>query len=60
VLITLSHLCFIVDGLLMCLSDSSLIQGMLNNPSIARNHISFILANLPTLQIFILQVVTLA
>ncbi|XP_011499761.1 PREDICTED: uncharacterized protein LOC105363708 [Ceratosolen solmsi marchali] len=44
-----------LNGLLMCLSDSSLIQGMLNNPSTARNHICFILANLPTLQIFILQ-----
>ncbi|XP_031777146.1 uncharacterized protein LOC100677930 isoform X2 [Nasonia vitripennis] len=42
-------------GLLMCLSDSSLIQGMLNNPSTARNHICFVLANLSSLEIFILQ-----
>ncbi|XP_058799619.1 uncharacterized protein LOC131669061 isoform X2 [Phymastichus coffea] len=45
-------------GLLMCLSDSNLIQGMLNNPIVARNHICFVIANLPALQIFTLQRLT--
>ena len=38
------------------ISEANLINGMIENPNIAQNHMSFILANLSTLQIFVLQV----
>ncbi|XP_076627928.1 RCC1 and BTB domain containing protein claret isoform X2 [Colletes latitarsis] len=42
-------------GLLICISEPSLIQAMLVNPELARRHISFILDNLQDSQIFVLQ-----
>ncbi|XP_076160766.1 RCC1 and BTB domain containing protein claret isoform X2 [Ptiloglossa arizonensis] len=42
-------------GLLICISEPSLIQAMLVNPELARSHMSFILDNLQDSQIFVLQ-----
>ncbi|XP_014238652.1 uncharacterized protein LOC106660234 [Trichogramma pretiosum] len=43
------------NGLLMCLSDPSLIQGILNNLNSAKNHICFVQFSLPTLPIPIID-----
>lgn len=40
----------------MCISEPNLIQGILTNPHLARKHTTFILNNLPRLEIFVLQV----
>nr|XP_033323093.1 uncharacterized protein LOC117218656 [Megalopta genalis] len=42
-------------GLLICVSEPSLMQAMLVNPELARSHMSFILDNLQDSQIFVLQ-----
>ncbi|XP_076231996.1 RCC1 and BTB domain containing protein claret [Calliopsis andreniformis] len=42
-------------GLLVCISEPSLMQAMLINPDLARLHMSFILDNLQDSQIFVLQ-----
>ncbi|XP_071855799.1 RCC1 and BTB domain containing protein claret [Bombus fervidus] len=42
-------------GLLICISEPSLMQAMLVYPELARNHMSFILDNLQDSQIFVLQ-----
>ncbi|KAK2577382.1 hypothetical protein KPH14_003497 [Odynerus spinipes] len=42
-------------GLLICLSESNLMQAMLLNSDLARKHISFIVSNISELQIFVLQ-----
>ncbi|XP_076290430.1 RCC1 and BTB domain containing protein claret [Lasioglossum baleicum] len=42
-------------GLLICISEPSLMQAMLVNPELARSHMSFILDNLQDSQIFVLQ-----
>ncbi|CAK9809769.1 X-linked retinitis pigmentosa GTPase regulator homolog [Anthophora plagiata] len=42
-------------GLLICISEPSLMQAMLVNPELARSHMSFILDNLHDSQIFVLQ-----
>ncbi|XP_043498025.1 uncharacterized protein LOC122521394 isoform X1 [Polistes fuscatus] len=42
-------------GLLICLSEPNLMQGMLINPNLARKHISFIINSISELQIFVLQ-----
>jgi len=47
---------YILDGLLICLSESGLMQAMLLNHNLARLHISFIHNNLRDSQIFVLQV----
>ncbi|XP_033222191.1 uncharacterized protein LOC117176193 isoform X2 [Belonocnema kinseyi] len=41
--------------LLMTISEPNLIRGMIANPSIAKSHMSFVLANLSSLQTFVLQ-----
>lgn len=46
----------ILDGLLICLSESGLMQAMLLNHNLARSHMSFIRNNLRDSQIFVLQV----
>ncbi|XP_046477721.1 uncharacterized protein ca [Neodiprion pinetum] len=46
------------SGLLMCLSESGLIQAMLVCPNLAKHHTAFVLANLATLQLFALQRLT--
>ncbi|XP_012265195.2 uncharacterized protein LOC105691366 isoform X1 [Athalia rosae] len=46
------------SGLLMCLSESGLIQAMLVFPNLAKHHSAFVLANLPRLQLFALQRLT--
>lgn len=46
------------SGLLMCLSESGLIQAMLVSPNLAKHHIAFVLANLATFQLFALQRLT--
>lgn len=47
---------FIADDLLVTISEPILIRGMIGNLSIAKSHMSFILANLSSLQVFVLQV----
>jgi hypothetical protein len=47
---------YILDGLLICLSESGLMQAMLLNHNLARLHISFVHNNLRDSQIFVLQV----
>lgn len=47
---------FILDGLLICLSESDLMQSMLLNYDLARSHILFVRSNLRDSQIFVLQV----
>lgn len=47
---------FISDGLLICLSESDLMQSMLLNYDLARSHMLFVRSNLRTSQIFVLQV----
>ncbi|XP_076756092.1 RCC1 and BTB domain containing protein claret isoform X2 [Xylocopa sonorina] len=42
-------------GLLICISEPSLMQAMLIHPELARSHMSFILDNLQDSQIFVLQ-----
>ncbi|OAD60135.1 X-linked retinitis pigmentosa GTPase regulator like protein [Eufriesea mexicana] len=42
-------------GLLICISEPSLMQAMLIYPELARSHMSFILDNLQNSQIFVLQ-----
>ncbi|XP_053987652.1 uncharacterized protein LOC128881032 [Hylaeus volcanicus] len=42
-------------GMLICISEPSLIQAMLVNPELARSHMSFILDGLQDSQIFVLQ-----
>ncbi|XP_066588332.1 uncharacterized protein ca [Prorops nasuta] len=42
-------------GLLICLSEVSLMQSMLLDPELARNHINFVLESLPNSQTFVLQ-----
>lgn len=46
----------ILDGLLICLSESGLMQAMLLNHDLARSHMLFIRNNLRDSQIFVLQV----
>ncbi|XP_046742534.1 uncharacterized protein LOC124409162 [Diprion similis] len=46
------------SGLLMCLSESGLIQAMLVSPNLAKHHTAFVLANLATLEVFALQRLT--
>lgn len=47
---------FILDGLLICLSESDLMQPMLLNHDLARAHMLFVRSNLRESQIFVLQV----
>lgn len=47
---------FILDGLLICLSESNLMQSMLLNYDLARSHMLFVHSNLRDFQIFVLQV----
>ncbi|XP_015431451.1 PREDICTED: uncharacterized protein LOC107187791 [Dufourea novaeangliae] len=47
--------CNVYYGLLICISEPSLMQAMLVNIELARSHMSFILDNLQELQIFVLQ-----
>ncbi|XP_076673695.1 RCC1 and BTB domain containing protein claret [Andrena cerasifolii] len=42
-------------GLLICISEPSLMQAMLINPELARSHMSFVLDDLQDSQIFVLQ-----
>ncbi|XP_024936810.1 uncharacterized protein LOC107263725 isoform X2 [Cephus cinctus] len=42
-------------GLLICLSEPSLIQALLANHGLARSHMTFVSTNLTSLQIFVLQ-----
>lgn len=47
---------FILDGLLICLSESNLMQSMLLNYDLARSHMLFVRSSLRESQIFVLQV----
>lgn len=47
---------YILDGLLICLSESDLMQAMLLNHDLARAHMLFVRSNLRESQIFVLQV----
>lgn len=42
-------------GLLICISESNLLQSILSSPIFARKHMSFVMNNLQNFQIFVLQ-----
>ncbi|XP_015122188.1 uncharacterized protein LOC107044705 [Diachasma alloeum] len=42
-------------GLMICISEPSLLQSMLSTPALARSHMSFVLSNLQDFQVFVLQ-----
>ncbi|XP_011299545.1 uncharacterized protein ca [Fopius arisanus] len=42
-------------GLMICISESNLLQSMLSTPFLARSHMSFVLSNLQEFQVFVLQ-----